>query len=77
MRYLKVFCGQFYVNRCDACDVTARPCKTFDETNFDRISTNKENDRDCVGRILGSQCGWRTGSSDDDGHFTVDQIYGQ
>jgi hypothetical protein len=30
-----------------------------------------------VGRILGSQCAWRTGSSDDDGHSTADQICGQ
>ena len=54
MHQVKAFCDQFYVSNCNARDVGARPRKTFDETNFDRISTNKENDRDCVGRTLGS-----------------------
>ena len=77
MRQVKAFCKKFYVNNCDACDVTARPCETFDETNFDRISTNKENDWNCLGRILGNQCGWRTGKSDNYGHSTANQIFGQ
>jgi hypothetical protein len=74
---LKAFCDQLHINNRNACDVATGPCEAWDETNFDWVGTDLKDDRDCLGRGLGSQRSWCTTPNNDHGHPTANQIHSQ
>src|SRR6516164_3192514 len=59
-------------NRC-ACDIAARPAEARYDAELDRINAEEEDDRNCRGRRLGSECRRRR-SGHDDSQLTANQI---
>ena len=52
MQQLHALCPEFCGNLGHPCDVALRPVEARDETGFDWIIANKEDNGDCCGRSL-------------------------
>jgi hypothetical protein len=55
-------------------DITAGTVEASYETDFDRVGTEKENDRDCLRRRLGRRQRWGSAAGYDHRHASSDQI---
>src|SRR5262245_60526230 len=58
----------------DTCDVATRPAEAADQPRRDRITADREHDRDRRGRRLCRQSRWRAANGRDHGHLTTHQI---
>jgi hypothetical protein len=74
---LKRFCNQLHVEDRDTRDIAAGLGEARDEANFDRIGTDKKNDRNRLGRRLGSQRSWGAGADNNDGYLSANKIRSQ
>jgi hypothetical protein len=68
------FCPEFEGEVVHACRVAAGPRKAGDETKFDRVIANAEDDRNRVGRCFGRTCCASAGRRGDHGYLPADQV---
>src|SRR5262249_6927945 len=66
--------GELRVGKADPRDVAARPVQTVNETSFDRVAADAENDRDRRGRGPGRRHRSRPAGGEDYGYIPSSQL---
>src|SRR5262245_33775045 len=61
-------------HRANSGGVAVRTAKAGNETNFNRVRADAEDDRNCRRRRLRRECGWCAAWRDDDGYPAPDKI---
>jgi hypothetical protein len=72
--HFQTFCDQFSGAPSDARDIATWPVQAGDETQFDRIATDREHDGNRDRRCLGRECRGGTDRRDNRAHLTTHQI---
>ena len=62
--------GKVAYTRC----IAARTIETTDQTKFDRVCTDGEDDGNLIGDCFRRKCRTKPAGRDDDGHLTVDKL---